>query len=498
MTAQAQAQSGNGTPQLKDGSLFRQQCYIDGAWVDADSGETINVNNPATNENLGTVPRMGADETRRAIDAANRAYPAWRAKLAKERAAILRRFYELMLENREDLAVLMTAEQGKPMAESRGEVLYAASFLEWFAEEGKRAYGEVIPPTVAGRRLVVTKEPVGVIASITPWNFPSAMITRKIGPALAAGCTVIAKPASQTPYSAIALAELAERAGVPKGVFNIVTGAARAIGGEMTANPIVRKLTFTGSTEVGKTLMAQCAATVKKVSLELGGNAPFIVFDDADIDAAIEGAMASKYRNTGQTCVCTNRFLVQDGVYDAFAEKFAAAANKLVVGDGLKGETQQGPLIDMTAVEKVEEHIADAVEKGARVIAGGKRHALGGSFFEPTVLADVTPRMLVAREETFGPVAPLFRFHTEDEAVRLSNDTEFGLAAYFYSRDLGRVWRVAEGLEYGIVGINAGIISTEVAPFGGMKESGIGREGAHHGLDEFLEVKYLCMGGVDS
>ena len=483
---------------LQDKSLFRQQCYIDGAWVDADSGETINVNNPATNENLGTVPRMGADETRRAIDAANRAYPAWRAKLAKERAAILRRFYELMLENREDLAVLMTAEQGKPMAESRGEVLYAASFLEWFAEEGKRAYGEVIPPTVAGRRLVVTKEPVGVIASITPWNFPSAMITRKIGPALAAGCTVIAKPASQTPYSAIALAELAERAGVPKGVFNIVTGAARAIGGEMTANPIVRKLTFTGSTEVGKTLMAQCAATVKKVSLELGGNAPFIVFDDADIDAAIEGAMASKYRNTGQTCVCTNRFLVQDGVYDAFAEKFAAAANKLVVGDGLKGETQQGPLIDMTAVEKVEEHIADAVEKGARVIAGGKRHALGGSFFEPTVLADVTPRMLVAREETFGPVAPLFRFHTEDEAVRLSNDTEFGLAAYFYSRDLGRVWRVAEGLEYGIVGINAGIISTEVAPFGGMKESGIGREGAHHGLDEFLEVKYLCMGGVDS
>jgi len=483
---------------LQDKSLFRQQCYIDGAWVDADSGETIDVNNPATNEILGTVPRMGAAETRRAIEAANRAYPAWRAKLAKERAAILRRFYELMLENQEDLAVLMTAEQGKPMAESRGEVVYAASFLEWFAEEGKRAYGEVIPQTLDGRRLVVIKEPVGVVASITPWNFPSAMITRKIGPALAAGCTVVAKPASQTPYSATALAELAERAGVPKGVFNVVTGAASAIGGELTANPIVRKLTFTGSTEVGKTLMAQCAATVKKVSLELGGNAPFIVFDDADIDAAVEGAMASKYRNTGQTCVCTNRFLVQDKVYDAFAEKFAAVASKLVVGDGLKGATQQGPLIDMNAVEKVEEHIADAVEKGARVITGGKRHALGGSFFEPTVLADVNPQMKVAREETFGPVAPLFRFHTEDEAVRLANDTEFGLAAYFYSRDLGRVWRVAEGLEYGIVGINAGIISTEVAPFGGMKESGIGREGAHHGLDEFLEVKYLCMGGIAS
>ncbi len=483
---------------LQDQSLFRQQCYIDGAWVDADSGETIDVNNPATNEILGTVPRMGAAETRRAIEAANRAYPAWRAKLAKERAAILRRFYELMLENQEDLAVLMTAEQGKPMAESRGEVAYAASFLEWFAEEGKRAYGEVIPQNLGDRRLVVTKEPVGVVGSITPWNFPSAMITRKIGPALAAGCTVVAKPASQTPFSATALAELAERAGVPKGVFNVVTGSASAIGGELTSNPIVRKLTFTGSTEVGKILMAQCASTVKKVSLELGGNAPFIVFDDADIDAAVQGAVASKYRNTGQTCVCTNRFLIQDKVYDAFAEKFAAAAGKLVVGDGLKGETQQGPLIDMNAVEKVEEHIQDAVEKGARVIAGGKRHALGGSFFEPTVLADVNPQMKVAREETFGPVAPLFRFHTEEEAVQLANDTEFGLAAYFYSRDLGRVWRVAEALEYGIVGINAGIISTEVAPFGGMKESGIGREGAHYGLDEFLEVKYLCMGGIDS
>ncbi len=482
---------------LQDKSLFRQQCYIDGAWVDADSGETIDVNNPATNEILGTVPRMGAAETRRAIEAANRAYPGWRAKLAKERAQILRRFYELMLENQEDLAVLMTAEQGKPMAESRGEIVYAANFVEWFAEEAKRAYGEVIPQPLGDRRIVVTKEPIGVVGAITPWNFPSAMITRKVAPALAAGCTVVIKPASQTPFSATALAELAERAGVPKGVFNVVTGSAQAIGGELTGNPIVRKLTFTGSTEVGKTLMAQCAGTVKKVSLELGGNAPFIVFDDADLDAAIQGAMASKYRNTGQTCVCTNRFLIQDGVYDAFAEKFAAAASKMVVGDGLKGETQQGPLIDMAAVEKVEEHIEDAVEKGARVIAGGKRHALGGTFFEPTVLADVNPQMKIAREETFGPVAPLFRFHTEEEAIRLANDTEFGLAAYFYSRDVGRIWRVAEALEYGIVGINAGIISTEVAPFGGMKESGIGREGAHHGLDEFLEVKYLCMAGLD-
>ena len=482
---------------LQDSSLFRQQCYIDGAWVDADTGATVDVTNPATGETIGTVPRLGADETRRAIEAANAAYPAWRAKTAKERAGVLRKWFELMLANLDDLAVLMTAEQGKPMAESRGEIVYAASFLEWFAEEGKRAYGDVIPQTVGDRRIIVTKEPVGVVASITPWNFPSAMITRKVGPALAAGCTIVAKPATATPYSATALAELAERAGVPAGVFNVVTGSAGAIGGEMTSNPIVRKITFTGSTEVGKMLMEQSARTVKKVSMELGGNAPFIVFDDAQMDAAIAGAMASKYRNTGQTCVCANRFLIQDSVYDEFSEKLADAANKLVVGDGLKGETQQGPLIDAAAVDKVEEHIEDAVAKGARVIAGGKRHELGGTFFQPTVLADVDTQMKVAREETFGPVAPLFRFSTEDEAIRLANDTEFGLAAYFYSRDIGRIWRVAEGLEYGIVGINEGIISTEVAPFGGMKESGIGREGAHHGLDEFLEVKYMCMGGVD-
>ena len=482
---------------LQDSSLFRQQCYIDGAWVDADDGATVDVTNPATGETIGTVPRLGADETRRAIEAANAAYPAWRAMTAKERAGVLRKWFELMLANQDDLAVLMTAEQGKPMAESRGEIVYAASFLEWFAEEGKRAYGDVIPQTIGDRRIIVTKEPVGVVASITPWNFPSAMITRKVGPALAAGCTIVAKPATATPYSATALAELAERAGVPAGVFNVVTGSAGAIGGEMTSNPIVRKITFTGSTEVGKMLMEQSARTVKKVSMELGGNAPFIVFDDAQMDAAIAGAMASKYRNTGQTCVCANRFLIQDNVYDEFSEKLAEAANKLVVGDGLKGETQQGPLIDSAAVDKVEEHIEDAVAKGARVIAGGKRHELGGTFFEPTVLVDVDTQMKVAREETFGPVAPLFRFSTEDEAIQLANDTEFGLAAYFYSRDIGRIWRVAEGLEYGIVGINEGIISTEVAPFGGMKESGIGREGAHHGLDEFLEVKYMCMGGVD-
>ena len=482
---------------LQDSSLFRQQCYIDGAWVDADTGATVEVTNPATGETIGTVPRLGADETRRAIEAANAAYPAWRGKTAKERAGVLRKWFDLMLANLDDLAVLMTAEQGKPMAESRGEIAYAASFLEWFAEEGKRAYGDVIPQTVGDRRIIVTKEPVGVVASITPWNFPSAMITRKVGPALAAGCTIVAKPATATPYSATALAELAERAGVPAGVFNVVTGSASAIGGEMTSNPIVRKITFTGSTEVGKMLMEQSARTVKKVSMELGGNAPFIVFDDAQMDAAITGAMASKYRNTGQTCVCANRFLIQDEVYDEFSEKLADAANKLVVGDGLKGETQQGPLIDAAALDKVEEHIEDAVSKGARVIAGGKRHELGGTFFEPTVLVDVDTQMKVAREETFGPVAPLFRFSTEDEAIRLANDTEFGLAAYFYSRDIGRIWRVAEALEYGIVGINEGIISTEVAPFGGMKESGIGREGAHHGLDEFLEVKYMCMGGLD-
>ncbi len=481
---------------LKDTSLFRQQCYIDGAWCNADSGKTVEVNNPATNEVLGTIPNLGADETRRAIEAANAAWPGWRKKTAKERANILRKWFNLMLENQDDLAVLMTAEQGKPLAEAKGEVVYGASFVEWFAEEAKRVYGDTIPQHANDKRIVVIKEPIGVVAAITPWNFPNAMITRKCAPALAAGCPVVIKPASQTPFSALALAELAERAGFPKGVLNVVTGSAKAIGGEMTSNPIVRKLSFTGSTEIGKLLMEQCAGTVKKVSLELGGNAPFIVFDDADRDAAVDGAIASKYRNTGQTCVCANRLLVQEGVYDAFAKKLAVAVAKLKVGDGLKGETHQGPLIDMKAVAKVEEHIADAVGKGAKIAVGGKRHALGGSFFEPTILVDVTPKMTVAREETFGPVAPLFRFKTEEEAIRMANDTEFGLAAYFFSRDIGRVWRVAEAVEYGIVGINTGIISTEVAPFGGVKESGIGREGSKYGMDDFLEIKYLCMGGI--
>jgi succinate-semialdehyde dehydrogenase/glutarate-semialdehyde dehydrogenase len=481
---------------LKDPSLFRQQCYIDGKWVDADSGKTVDVTNPATGEVLGTIPNMGTAETRRAIEAANAAWAGWRKKTAKERANILRKLFNLMMENQEDLAVLMTAEQGKPLAEAKGEIAYAASFIEWFAEEGKRTYGDVIPAHQADKRIIVTKEPIGVVAAITPWNFPSAMITRKAGPALAAGCPIVLKPATQTPYSALALAELAARAGVPAGVFNVVTGSATQIGGEMTANPIVRKLTFTGSTQIGKILLEQCAKTVKKTSMELGGNAPFIVFDDADLDAAVEGAIMSKYRNTGQTCVCANRILVQDSVYDAFAAKLTAAVAKLKVGDGLKGETQQGPLIDMKAVEKVEEHIADAVKKGAKIAAGGKRHALGQSFFEPTILVNVTTDMAVTREETFGPVAPLFRFKTEEEAIKLANDTEFGLAAYFYARDLGRVWRVADAIETGIVGINTGIISTEVAPFGGVKESGLGREGSKYGIEDFLEVKYMCMGGV--
>jgi succinate-semialdehyde dehydrogenase / glutarate-semialdehyde dehydrogenase len=481
---------------LKDPSLFRQQCYINGKWVDADSGKTIEVNNPATGEILGTVPSLGAAETRRAIEAANAAWPAWRKKTAKERANILRKWFNLMMENQDDLGMLMTAEQGKPLAEAKGEIAYGASFVEWFAEEAKRVYGDTIPQHQADKRIVVIKEPIGVVAAITPWNFPNAMITRKCAPALAAGCPVVIKPASQTPFSATALAELAHRAGIPAGVLNVVTGSATAIGGEMTANPIVRKLSFTGSTEIGKLLMQQCAGTVKKVSLELGGNAPFIVFNDADLGAAVEGAIASKYRNTGQTCVCANRLLVQDGVYDKFAEMLTVAVGKLKVGDGLKGETSQGPLIDMKAVAKVEEHIADAVKKGAKVIAGGKRHELGGSFFQPTVLANVNTQMAVAREETFGPVAPLFRFTTDEEAVQMANDTEFGLAAYFFSRDLGRVWRTAEQLEYGIVGINTGIISTEVAPFGGVKESGIGREGSKYGIEDFLEIKYLCMGGI--
>ncbi|MCY3818492.1 MAG: NAD-dependent succinate-semialdehyde dehydrogenase [Gammaproteobacteria bacterium] len=482
---------------LRDPALFRQQCYVDGEWVDADSGATFDVTDPAAGQPIGVVPSFGAAETRRAVEAANAAYPAWRALTGKERASILRRWYDLMLEHQEDLAVIMTAEQGKPMAESRGEIVFGASFIEWFAEEAKRAYGDVIPTHLADRRIVVTKEPVGVVASITPWNFPNAMITRKAGPALAAGCTVVARPASSTPLSALALGELATRAGIPAGVFNVVTGPSSAVGGELTSNPIVRKLSFTGSTAVGKILLEQCAGTVKKVSMELGGNSPFIVFDDADVDAAVEGAMASKYRNTGQTCVCANRFLVQEGVHDEFAQKLAAAADNLRVGPGLAGETDQGPLIDMAAVEKVEDHIQDAVNGGGTVVSGGQRHELGGTFFEPTVITGVTPAMKVAREETFGPVAPVFRFKTEEEAIELANATEFGLAAYFYSRDIGRIWRVGEALEYGIVGINVGIISTEVAPFGGFKESGIGREGSKYGLDEFLEVKYMCVGGID-
>ena len=481
---------------LTDPALFRQACYIDGAWVTARSGATIAVDNPATGKAVGVVPRLGAAETRQSIDAAARAFPTWRKKTAKERAAVMRRWFDLMMANREDLARLMTTEQGKPLGEARGEVAYAAGFLEWFGEEAKRVYGDTIPGQQVDKRIVVIKQPIGVVACITPWNFPLAMITRKAGPAIAAGCTVVLKPASQTHFSALALAELGERAGLPKGVFNAITGPAVEIGGELTSNPEVRKLSFTGSTETGKLLMAQCAGTVKKISLELGGNAPFIVFDDGDLDAAVEGAIASKYRNTGQTCVCANRIFVQDGVYDAFAAKLAEAVKKLKPAPDLEAGATQGPLIDDRAVQKVEEHIGDALSKGARVVAGGRRHALGGRFFEPTILADVTPSMLIAREETFGPVAPLFRFRTEEEAIALANDTPFGLAAYFYGRDVGRVWRVAEALESGMVGINTGIISTEVAPFGGVKESGLGREGSKYGIEEFLEIKHLCFGGI--
>jgi succinate-semialdehyde dehydrogenase/glutarate-semialdehyde dehydrogenase len=481
---------------LADARLFHQSCYIDGAWVEATGRAAIDVDNPATGETIGSVPRLGRAETRTAIDAAARAFPEWRRKTAKERAIVLRRWFDLMMANQEDLAQLMTAEQGKPLGEARGEVAYAASFLEWFGEEAKRIYGDTIPGHQVDKRIVVTKEPIGVVACITPWNFPLAMITRKAGPAIAAGCSVVLKPASQTPFSALALAELAERAGLPKGVLNIVTGPATEIGAELTSNPIVRKLSFTGSTEIGKVLMAQCAGTVKKLSLELGGNAPFIVFDDADLDKAVEGAILSKYRNTGQTCVCANRLLVQDAVYDAFAQKLADAVKALKPAPGTEPGASQGPLIDDKAVDKVESHIADATAKGAKVLVGGRRHALGGRFFEPTILTDVTPAMAVAREETFGPVAPLFRFRDESEAVRMANDTEFGLAAYFYGRDIARIWRVAEALEYGIVGINTGIISTEVAPFGGVKESGLGREGSKYGIEEFLEIKYLCLGGI--
>jgi len=493
------ATTSKSTVGLADPRLFREACYVDRQWMQSASGATFNVDNPATGELIGKVPSLSAAETRHAIDAAHRAFPAWSKKTAKERAQALRRWFDLVVANQDDLARLLTLEQGKPLAESKGEVAYAASFLEWFGEEAKRVYGDTIPGHQTDKRIVVLKQPIGVVACITPWNFPLAMITRKAGPAIAAGCTVVLKPAEQTPFSALALAELAERAGIPAGVLNIVTGDPKEIGPELTSNPKVRKLSFTGSTEVGKLLMAQCAGTIKKISLELGGNAPFIVFDDADLDAAVEGALASKYRNTGQTCVCANRFLVQDSVYDAFAAKLAAAVTaQLKPASGLEPGATQGPLIDDAAVEKVESHIRDAQSKGAKILLGGKRHALGGRFFEPTILTDVTTKMVVTCEETFGPVAPLFRFKTEAEAIALANDTEFGLAAYFYGRDIARVWRVAEALETGIVGINTGIISTEVAPFGGVKESGLGREGSKYGLEEFLEIKYLCFGGINA
>ena len=492
----APAQAGLAALSLKDSKLFREQCYIDGGWVDAEGRNSIAVHNPATGAVLGTVPRMGAAEAKRAVEAAERAWPAWRARTAKERAVILRKWFDLMMANQEDLAQIMTAEQGKPLAESRGEIAYGASFIEWFAEEGKRAYGDIIPSHQPDKRILVIKQPIGVCALITPWNFPNAMITRKAGPALAAGCTVVIKPAGQTPYSALALAELGERAGIPKGVLNIITGDSKAIGAELCANPTVRKLSFTGSTETGRTLIKQCADTVKKLSLELGGNAPFIVFDDADLDAAVEGALASKYRNTGQTCVCANRIYVQDGVYDAFASRLAEKVKGFKVGPGTEPGVTIGPLINEQGVKKVEEHVADAVGKGAKILLGGKRHERGGLFFQPTVLANVTPEMQVSFEETFGPVAPLIRFKSEDEAIRLANNTEFGLAGYFYSRDVGRIFRVAEKMETGIVGANVGIISTEIAPFGGVKQSGLGREGSKYGLEEYLEVKYILVGGI--
>ncbi|MEG3618747.1 NADP-dependent succinate-semialdehyde dehydrogenase [Magnetovibrio sp. PR-2] len=481
---------------LKDTSLFRQQAYIDGAWVDADNGETFDVTNPAGGDVLGVVPKMGRTETAKAIAAAEAVLPAWRAKTAKERAGILRNWFNLVMDAQEDLAKMMTLEQGKPLAEAMGEIVYGASFIEWFAEEGKRLYGETVPTHAPDKRIQVIKQPIGVVASITPWNFPNAMITRKCAPALAAGCTVIAKPAEDTPFSALALAELAERAGIPAGVFNVVTGVPQDIGAEITANPAVRKVSFTGSTAVGKLLMKQCADTVKKMSLELGGNAPFVVFDDADLDAAVAGVMASKYRNTGQTCVCANRIYVQDAVYDAFTQKMAAAVGELKVGEGFEDGVAQGPLINQAAIEKVERLVADAVDKGAKVAVGGARHELGGTFYTPTILTDVTNEMACASEEIFGPVAPLYRFTDEADVIAKANDTPYGLAAYFYARDIGRVYRVAEALEYGIVGINEGIISTELAPFGGVKESGLGREGGKQGIEEFVETKYLCLGGI--
>jgi len=481
---------------LKDPKLFREQCYLDGVWTGADAKKTIAVINPATGETIGSVPDMGAAETRRAIEAAERAWPAWRGKTAKERAALLRKWFELMMASQDDLGLLLTTEQGKPLAEAKGEIAYGASFIEWFAEEGKRIYGDVIPAHQADKRIVVLKQPIGVAALITPWNFPNAMITRKAGPALAAGCTVVVKPASATPFSALAIAELAERAGIPKGVLNVITGGSKAIGGELCANPAVRKLSFTGSTEVGRVLMRQSADTIKKLSLELGGNAPFIVFDDADIDAAVEGAIASKYRNAGQTCVCANRLYVQDGVYDEFAAKLAEKVKAFKVGAGTEAGVVIGPLIDANGLAKVEEHVADATAKGAKVMLGGKRHSRGGLFFEPTVLTGVTQEMKVAREETFGPVAPLFRFKTDDDAIAMANDTEFGLAGYFYARDIARVFRAAEKMETGMVSVNSGLLSTEIAPFGGVKQSGLGREGSKYGIEEYLEIKYVLFGGV--
>jgi len=481
---------------LKDPKLFREQCYLDGAWVAADSKKTFPVDNPATGETVGSVPDMGTAETKRAIEAADKAWPAWRAKTAKERAAILRKWFDLMMANQDDLALILTTEQGKPLAEAKGEIAYGASFVEWFAEEGKRVYGDVIPQHQADKRILVLKQPIGVSAMITPWNFPNAMITRKAAPALAAGCPVVIKPAEQTPFSALAMAELAERAGFPKGVFNVITGDAPTIGKEMCANPTVRKVSFTGSTEVGRILMRQSADTIKKLSLELGGNAPFIVFDDADLDAAVEGAIASKYRNAGQTCVCANRIYVQDKVYDSFAAKLAAKVKSFTVGAGTEAGVIIGPLIDQQGMNKVEEHVADATAKGAKVMLGGKAHSRGGLFFEPTILTDVTQAMRVSNEETFGPVAPLYRFKTEDEAIAMANATEFGLSGYFYSRDIGRIFRVAEQMETGMVCVNSGILSTEVAPFGGVKQSGLGREGSKYGIEEYLEVKYLMLGGI--